>query len=349
MRLKLLIVTSLCLTLPYEKAITWTPCMPFCDTMCTGTAAISLSTTVAGQYSSFITKTAQNGQKIVSLSSSFLEQQANLYSDDSLASQKRISAYDGVAKSIVFTLEKSIATKEKLTDHIVQEVANMKKSLSIAKLASENTKQSAILSLDQLNETLVATPQVADGIVNHKKRYKEAVSYQLQMSQKIEQDSASVQLHSLLQSIDFDLPNPFTVSSIEEADWENFQKLLTVTYNNKSYIENRTFLDKQRYLKKQIALSIIAKIFSEMVEVPHEHSTDIVKLTGAPSVNINEVLYKQFKRQMLNVQTQTITKSAPINSLLIIHNLQLAQKNLLLSEIKNTKELKNSLLAISSI
>ena len=148
MRLKLLVIASLCLAIqPIEKASSWTPCMPFCDTMCTGTAAISLTSTVASQYGSLSSQVLRNTESVGRLTNSFMQQQAKVYSQDTLSSQQRITAYDGVSKTITFTLEKYSKIYERLVDHISTELFNMKQGEKIGSVAYENAKSQELASI----------------------------------------------------------------------------------------------------------------------------------------------------------------------------------------------------------
>ena len=117
----------------------------------------------------------------------------------------------------------------------------------------------------------------------------------------------------------------------------------------KPFTSNNTLSERQAYLKRQYALSIISKVFSEFIEVPDNEGDDLALLTGKNNSTVKEAMFEQYRQHLNDINVQTNTKTAPIDSLLIMANLQLAQKNMLLREIANTKRLKNSLLALSII
>ncbi|MBL0710755.1 MAG: hypothetical protein JJV99_07065 [Colwellia sp.] len=350
MRLKLLVIASLCLAIqPIEKASSWTPCMPFCDTMCTGTAAISLTSTVASQYGSLSSQVLRNTESVGRLTNSFMQQQAKVYSQDTLSSQQRITAYDGVSKTITFTLEKYSKIYERLVDHISTELFNMKQGEKIGSVAYENAKSQELASIPISDNALKAIPQLASEITANQVRFKEAATYQIEMSKTITSDAGGIQIPLLMNDIDFSIPNPFTVDIIDEEHWESYQKLLTLIFNSEDISGRSSINERQRWVKKQVALLVVSKALSEMVKIPSDRANELLALTGESDVTIKSALFERYKNEMLNVNTQTQTKASSIKSLLVIYNMQLAQKNLLLNEIKNTKQMKNSLLAISGM
>lgn len=349
MLLRLLIIISLCLSLPHEDAETWMPCMPFCDTMCTGVAAISLTANVAAQYSSLSSQLLSNGQSIARLSSSFIDQQANLYGEEYEASQNRVRAYDGLAKVVTLTLEAGAAINERITDHIAQEILNIKKTEKVAAVVYRNGLHDFAFNLPFENNMLSAIPQLSKEIEVHKTRYKEASKYQLEMTKKISMDSEGIQLPVLLGDIDFEISNPFTLDEIEEEYWEEYQKFITLVFNNSSKSSDNSLIKRQVGLQKQLALHVLSKSLSEMVKIPEDRADELLSLTGEGTTTIKAALFEQYKQEMMNVNTQTVTKSSPVEALLVINNLQLAQKNLLLKEIRDTKKLKNALLSINTM
>lgn len=350
MRLRLLIIISFCLlSFEREQAHTWTPCMPFCDTMCTGVAAVSLTANVASQYSSLSSKLIGNGQSIATLSSSFMDQQANLYSAEITASQSRIRAYDGMAKTVTITLEAGSSTYQKITDHIASEMFNIKKSERIGDQVYENSLLESTINLPTANNMLTAIPQLSEAIKSHKKRFKEASKYHLEMANTVTASSEGVQIAVLLNDIDFDIPNPFSVDEIEGKYWDEYQRFIALIFNIKNNGQGQSLINRQNDLKKQFALHALSKSLSETVKIPVERSSELIDLVGESDVTINSALFEQYKQEMMNVNTQTTIKASPVHALLVIYNLQLAQKNLLLKEIRDTKRLKNSLLAISEI
>ncbi|MDI4652582.1 MULTISPECIES: hypothetical protein [Pseudoalteromonas] len=347
MRLKLLIITSLCLSIsPIENVSTWQPCMPFCDTMCTGTAAISLTSNVASQYGSLSSQIQTNTQAVGRLSSSFMEQQASLYSQETIANQKRITAYDGVAKSINLTLEQFAVINERLIDHIAAELFNIKKNTRQADLVHESAKNAGVSDIPHVSNALVAAPELAKAIELHKQRAGEAILFQNDIAKEISAPQQNQQMASLIDDLDFEIPNPFNLTQIPEENWDEYQKLLTLVYNNKPKIEDAGLQERVTHIKNQFVLSVLTTALSKLVTIPDEKAETLLALTGDSKTNINKAMFETYKQELMNVNTQTYTKSAPVNSLLIINNLQLAQRNLILQEINNTKKLKNTLLAI---
>lgn len=349
MRLRLLIIFSLCLSINYKEASTWTPCMPFCDTMCTGAAAVELSANVASQYSSLSAQVLANTASISNLASVITEQQASLYSEGHQVTQKRLTAYDGVAKTITASLEVSNKTHERIVDHISQELLIMKRNLRMGELTNSTAKRSAMLQLAALDNSLTAIPALGDELAKSEKRAKEATQYQFLMSNAVTKDSAGNQIQVMLNNVDFDIPNPFSVQSIDEKHWKSYQDRLMVSFNTKHIDKMDTLLEKREYLKRQIAMAAISESLSEMVKIPDENSKSLAHLSGEPNVTLNHALFEQFKQEMMDINVQSNTKAVPVDALRAILVLNLAQKNLLLSEINKTKKLKNSLLAISEL
>ena len=323
--------------------------MPFCDTMCTGVAAISLTSNVAAQYGTLSNQLISNGQSIANLSSTIIDQQASIYSAEYEAHQARVAAYDAMGKVINGDLEKNSITFERMIDNLVSQIFILKKSLRVGDLAVENSKRANIENILTVNNTLIAIPQLAKAIEQSKIQAKESSAYQIKMSQHIGDNNLTNQKLALLRDVDFDIPNPFTAESISKENWIQYQKQLFLTFNMKPFTSNNTLSERQAYLKRQYALSIISKVFSEFIEVPDNEGDDLALLTGKNNSTVKEAMFEQYRQHLNDINVQTNTKTAPIDSLLIMANLQLAQKNMLLREIANTKRLKNSLLALSII
>lgn len=277
-----------------------------------------------------------------------MDQQANLYSRETLNNQNRITAYDGVAKTIGLTLEKNNKVYERTVDHITQELLIMKRNQRTADVALETANNNAVQHIATADTALKSIPQVASAIQSHKKRYKEAAFFQSKSSAMIANDKKGVQLSALMHDIDFDIPNPFALDEIKEENWGEYQRQLTLLFNTHN-LSNSGLSDKQSWLKRQLALYVITKTLSESVKIPDTASNNLTALTGEPTVSIKSALFERYKQVMTDINTQTNTKAAPLNSLLVIHNIQLSQKNLLLSEIKQTKQLKNALLSLPKI
>ena len=331
-----------------EPVSTWMPCMPFCDTMCTGTAAVSLTANVANQYGALSSQIQTNTQSVGRLTSSFMEQQASLYSQETIANQRRITAYDGVAKAIGITLEQSAIINERLIDHIGTEFFNIKKNYRQGDLVVENAKKAVVNEIPHVNTALVAAPELALAIESHKKRSDESMLIQNGIANEISSPHKNQQLSSLIEDIDFEIPNPFNLEEISEDNWEEYQKLITLVYNNRPKSNTADLQERVNQIKNQMALSILTSSLSKLVTIPNDKAETLLALSGDTTTNVNKAMFDTFKQELLNVNTQTFTKSAPVDSLLIINNLQLAQRNLILQEIHNTKKLKNLLLAIET-
>ena len=87
-----------------EEANAWQPCMPFCDTMCTGVASLEMSANFASSHSSISSALIENNNKITTLSENSLNALSSIYSQESLNSQDRIRAWDGLSKKVVIAL-----------------------------------------------------------------------------------------------------------------------------------------------------------------------------------------------------------------------------------------------------
>ena len=353
MRLKLLVIASLCLAMqqkqPVQLASTWMPCMPFCDTMCTGASAVLLTSNVASQYTALSSEVTSNTQSVGRLTNSFMDQQANIYSSETLNNMNRVRGYDGVAKTIAFTLEIINKIYERTIDHISQEIYQIKKNEKLGALAFANAKDNAVSHISSANSALKAAPSLASEIEAHKVRYKESNYFHSESSKTISNDKSGLQIPILINDIDFDIPNPFSLDEISSENWEEYQKLLTLLFNGDNLASKTKATDKQKWLKRQLALHVIGKSLSASIKIPDNRASTLLPLINEPSVTLKSALFERYKQEMTDVNMQTNTKASPTKSLLVIHNIQLSQKNLLLREIKETKQLKNALLALSKI
>lgn len=348
MRLRLLVICSI-VFLPYNSARTWLPCMPFCDLQCTGVAAVDFTAETVAQYTQLSAELIANNPKSIDMGNALINQQATLFSDETELSKSRIRAFDGLTKKITAQLELSAVEQERRFDHLANQLYIIKKSLRVGDVAADNSSVQQSSELLTSNNALEAISQLLAAINKSQFRVKTANLVQHKLSEVTGNNNLANQRLSLIadiDKIDFSKANPFVADELDPELWEQYQKLLFLTFNFKAANETVTLSSRQKYLKRQMALSVVSQLLAENTIIPEDLNSELIPLANKRTITTKHALYETYRQHLLDEAVQLNVKSSSVRSLLVIYNIQLAQRNLLLSELNRLKQSKNALAAL---
>lgn len=110
-----------------------------CDA-CAKAALDAASSAISSSVGATTNVVSANGQAIEAMNSSVQTGTQTLVSSLEMLNQKELTALDGVAKSIAFTLERMSEEQVRSTDHLVNSIKQIEEGLRTADVALENAK-----------------------------------------------------------------------------------------------------------------------------------------------------------------------------------------------------------------
>jgi len=170
-----------------------------------------------------------------------------------------------------------------------------------------------------------------------------AYHHQLLFPSNIGSNNIATQRSVMLNTVNLTMLNPFINDAIDEELWLEYQNYISLVYNFKPLNESSSLDEKRERLKKQLALNILSSFMSENVIIPAEESEQLSKYLANNSITKKSIIFKSYQKHLLDINTQLQTKIGNEKTLHIIHNIQLAQRNMMLNELRKLKIAKNEM------
>jgi hypothetical protein len=342
MRLKPLLVCSI-LLFSFEEADTWEPCMPFCDTLCTAPAAVKLSISTVTKYTEMGLELAANSTKIMDLTTKSSEYFSVISTQEQLASQSYITALDGVEKKISTQIEMLGMANVAKTDYLATQVLQVKKEIRVVDRLLINNKKGQIKSLAFANNALLMSTEFIKNHDESENLRKKAYHTQRMIPSNLGTNNIIAQRTAMMNEVNLNSENPFIAIKLDKELWEEYQKYVALIYNFTPQDAITSLSSKRTQLKRLVALNALSGFMSENVSIPEVDSKSLSQYLGTKSLTVKNVLFNSYQKHLLDVNTQLQTKVSNELSLLVIHNIQLAQRNMMLNELRKIKQSKNVL------
>jgi len=317
--------------------------MPFCDTVCTSPAAVELSIATITKYTLMGLELSTNNTKIVELNTTIAENFAELSTVEQLSSQAFIRALDGVEKNISAQFEKMGIENTAKAEHFANTLLVYKKELRVADVALQNSMDTQISNVDFSNDAFLMSTELLLSNQEKERLRQKAHQHQLLSPSHIGSNNIATQRSAMMNSTDLTMDNPFIENEIDKELWSEYQRYIALVFN---FTPQNSIIDvvgKREQLKRLFALNTLSTFMSENVFIPNSESLKLSKYLGSNSISVKKTLFNSYQKLLLDSNTQLQTKLSNEKTLLIIHNIQLAQRNMMLNELRKVKLMKNEM------
>ena len=234
---------------------------------------------------------------------------------------------------------------EKVTDHLIESLSRLKREMAIVNQVKENSRYEEINEIIFINNKVASTPEISDLIIEAQKLSQEHSVAQSSMGLTLSNQSDN-QISGLLKELSYEVKNPLTNPDLDSELLTEYRKGLFLLFNAETKHPDQ-YTKKLIQSERDIILAVIGKFISENIAV-NETSDAFINITGSDSATVEKLMFDNYKELLLQVDEQTQIKLSRYETLLVIHNLQLAQRNIMLNEFRKIKSIKTALLALSS-
>lgn len=326
-----------------EDVEAWTPCMPICDYACTAPAAINMAMSSLNSHLELSDAILSNIDAIASLTSSIVERNATISSQEALGSRKRISAYDATSFKVTSSLKVNATESDINTNNQI-----VQRDVLSFNMKNNSTAQSKMQIVDKSkNHGLLAALSASEIIKQNDNLMNELLLASdlllVDSNNNLVTDEFREKL-GLLSDISHDIPNPFVTEEVDASFYIDYQKqlLLLFNYHNGS---PKNIYEAIRRVKSRLILNALN--FDILQNVSFESSGDVEGQTMQLTYTNARAKADSYKRLMLEKEALLSLDVQTNGSLLLTNILIKSQKNMLLNEILQVKKQKNMLMALS--